>query len=218
MNAEPKPARVDRAAAQGDGARRRGSKKREREIIDAAAEIFRKRGYAETSVQDVADAVGILKGSLYYYIDSKEDLLYQVLSEVHDDARVIVDEVSQMDAPPLERLHLYIRRHIAYNAHNLTKIAVFYHDFNLLSKERRKEIVEHRAVYEHFVEELVEEAQRRGDVDKSIDVKIAAFYILGAVNWVYTWYDPRGRMNPEELGELYAELSINGLTGGRPRR
>jgi TetR/AcrR family transcriptional regulator, cholesterol catabolism regulator len=195
--------------------RRPGSKKREREILDAAAEIFHRQGYAETSVQDVADAVGILKGSLYYYIDSKEDLLYGVLSEVHDDARVIVDEVAAMDGPPLERLHEYIRRHVAYNTHNLTKIGVFYHDFNLVSDERRRELVRHRKLYENFVTGLIEEAQERGDVDKQIDPKISTYFILGGVNWIYTWYSPKGPMDPEELGELFAELSIRGLIGGR---
>jgi AcrR family transcriptional regulator len=120
---------------------RPSSKKREREILDAAAEIFHRQGYADTSVQDVADAVGILKGSLYYYIDSKEDLLFRVLVEVHEDSRGIVEEVGAMDAPPLERLYAYIRRHIEYNTRHLSKIAVYYHDFGLLSEDRRKVIV-----------------------------------------------------------------------------
>ncbi len=203
------------------GGRRAGSKKREREILDAAAEIFHRQGYAETSVQDVADAVGILKGSLYYYIDSKEDLLYGVLSEVHEDARGIVEEVLEMDAPPLERLHAYIQRHVAYNTHNLTKIAVFYHDFNLLTDTRRKEIVQHRKLYEDLVAGLIKDAQELGDVEAGIDPKVSANFILGGVNWIYTWYKPRGPMAPEDLGELYADLAISGLVGERaaaPRR
>jgi len=218
MKLEAGSAKAADASLTEEPTRRPGSKKREREIVDAAAEIFRRRGYAETSVQDVADAVGILKGSLYYYIDSKEDLLYRVLIEVHDDARGIVDEVAQMDAPPLERLHAYIRRHVEHNTRNLTKIAVFYHDFNLLTEERRTEIVEHRKLYEDFVEGLIREAQKAGEVDKSLDPKISAYFILGGVNWVYTWFRPRGRLGSEELGELYAELSIRGLTGGRVDR
>jgi AcrR family transcriptional regulator len=66
------------------------AKLRRREIIEAAAEIFHRKGYSETSVQDIAEAVGILKGSLYYYIDSKEDLLFQMLLEVHEGAKGIV--------------------------------------------------------------------------------------------------------------------------------
>lgn len=191
------------------------SKKREREIIDTAAEIFHRQGYADTSVQDVADAVGILKGSLYYYIDSKEDLLFQVLVEVHEDAQGIIDEVGALDAPPLERLYQYVRRHIEYNTHNLSKIAVYYHDFGLLSAERRKEIVKQRAMYEDFVVGLIVEAQERGDVDDTLDARLVANAVFGTMNWIYTWYRPAGPAGPEYLGQLYAELVVNGITGAR---
>src|ERR1700761_228 len=94
-------------ARRSDGA---GLKKRQREIIDAAAKIFHRKGYSETTVQDIADAVGILKGSLYYYIDSKEDLLFQMLLEVHEDAKVIVKETAALDLSALERLRVYVQR------------------------------------------------------------------------------------------------------------
>ena len=155
-------ARGGAAGAQNSRPQTGRSKKREREILDAAAEIFRRQGYADTSVQDVADAVGILKGSLYYYIDSKEDLLFRVLSEVHEDANEIIEEISASDAPPLERLAEYIRRHVEYNARNLSKIAVYYHDYDRLSPERRKVIRRQRALYEDLVISLITEAQERG--------------------------------------------------------
>ncbi len=207
------------AAPENDGSRPPASKKREREIIDAAAEIFCRQGYADTSVQDVADAVGILKGSLYYYIKSKEDLLFRVLEEVHEDAHGIVDEVDAMEElPPLGRLYAYLQRHVQYNTRNLTKIAVYYHDFGLLSPERREIITKQRTHYERFVVGLIEEAQAAGDVAPGLDSKVVAYSILGMVNWVYTWYRPRGKTSPEELGTLVAEMIVNGLRGADPER
>jgi AcrR family transcriptional regulator len=197
----------------GSDAQRSRSKKREREIIDTAAEIFHRQGYADTSVQDVADAVGILKGSLYYYIDSKEDLLFQVLVEVHEDAQGIIDDVGGMDATPLEKLYEYVRRHIDYNTRNLSKIAVYYHDFGLLGPDRRKEIVKQRAMYEDFVVSVIQEAQERGEVDDTLDARLVANAVFGTMNWIYTWYRPGGRAGPEYLGQLYAELVVNGITG-----
>lgn len=194
------------------------AKKRERAITAAAAEVFHRRGYADTSVQDVADAVGILKGSLYYYIDSKDDLLFRVLSEVHEDARSIVDEVDALDAGPLEKLYGYIRRHLEYNAENLAKMAVYYHDFELLEPERRKEIREQRALYERFVTGLIKEGQAEGEIDTSIDAKVASYFIFGALNWIYTWFDPAGRVPPDELGYLAAEMIVKGLREGRVDR
>jgi AcrR family transcriptional regulator len=191
--------------------RRSNTKKREREIIDVAARIFHKQGYADTSVQDVADAVGILKGSLYYYIDSKEDLLFRVLEEVHEDAQSILDQVEAMDAPPLERLAEYLRKHVAYNTGNLTKVAVYYHDFSLLSAERRKTIIEQRHKFERFVVGLIKEAQEEGTVSEAVDAKLAAYSALGMANWVYTWYSPRGKTSTSELANVIAELIRGGL-------
>jgi TetR/AcrR family transcriptional regulator, cholesterol catabolism regulator len=199
------------ASKRRDGA---GLKKRQREIIDAAAEIFYRKGYSETSVQDVADAVGILKGSLYYYIDSKEDLLYQMLLEVHEDAKSVVTETAALDLPPLDRLRVYIQRHVEYNAHNLAKIAVYYHDFGLLTPERRQAIVGQRNYYEDFVKGLIVEAQERGEVDKTIEPALISNAVFGIANWLYTWYKPDGSATPEYLGKLYAEVIVEGVTGG----
>jgi AcrR family transcriptional regulator len=200
-------------------------KKREREIIDAAAEIFHRNGYADTSVQDVAEAVGILKGSLYYYIDSKEDLLYRVLLEVHEDAEGILEGIAAMDAGPLERIAAYVKRHVEYNVRNFTKVAVYYHDFDLLSRERRADIRKHRRNYELFLEGLIREAQETGQVSPDADPRVLAYCMFGTMNWTYTWYRPNGRVSVAELCDMIAEFTVNGLKShpdkprvDRPRR
>jgi TetR/AcrR family transcriptional regulator, cholesterol catabolism regulator len=190
------------------------AKMRQREIIDAAAEIFHRKGYSETSVQDIAEAVGILKGSLYYYIDSKEDLLFQMLLEVHEGAKSVVEETSQLEGSALQRLRAYVQAHVEYNARNISKIAVYYHDFGLLAAKRKKAIMEQRHYYESFVVGLIEEAQAEGDVAKSANPALLANAIFGVANWIYTWYRPSGSASPEYLGELYSELIVNGLTSG----
>ncbi len=190
------------------------AKRRQREIIDAAAEIFHRKGYSETSVQDIAEAVGILKGSLYYYIDSKEDLLFQMLLEVHEDAKGIVEETAALEVSALERLRVYVQRHVEYNAQNLSKIAVYYHDFGLLTAKRKRAIMNQRRYYEKFVIGMIEDAKADGSVDESIDASLAANAIFGVVNWIYTWYRPSGSASPAYLGKLYAELVVNGLASG----
>jgi AcrR family transcriptional regulator len=187
-------------------------KKREREIIDA--EIFHRNGYADTSVQDVAEAVGILKGSLYYYIDSKEDLLYRVLLEVHEDAEGIIGAIAAMtELGPLERIAVYVKRHVEYNVRNFTKVAVYYHDFDLLSPDRRAEIRKHRRRYEVFLENLIREAQEAGEVSPDADPRVLSYCMFGTMNWTYTWYRPGGRMSVAELCDTIAEFTVNGLRG-----
>jgi AcrR family transcriptional regulator len=189
------------------------SKKRTQDIIDTAAEIFHEQGYSETSVHDIAEAVGILKGSLYYYIRSKEDLLFQVLSDVHDAFKGIVERTKALDAPAVERLRYYIREHVIFNTQNVTKMAVFYHDYRALSEKPLAEIVERRRFYEDFLRGLIAEAQAERSVAKHLDPKLAAFTLFGMMNWVYHWYHPEGAWTPDKIGDQVASMAIDGLTG-----
>src|SRR4029079_10204677 len=94
-------------------------KKRDREVLDAAARVFYERGYSDASVQDVADELGILKGSLYHYIDTKEDLLFRLLQETHDEIYLILEEVAALEGlNPIDRLEIYIRKQVEYNIDN----------------------------------------------------------------------------------------------------
>ena len=189
------------------------SKKRTQDIIDTAAEIFHEQGYSETSVHDIAEAVGILKGSLYYYIRSKEDLLFQVLSDVHDAFKGIVERTRAIDAPAVERLRYYVREHVIFNTQNVTKMAVFYHDYRALSEKPLAEIVERRRFYEDYLRDLIAEAQAEGSVNRDLDPKLAAFTLFGMMNWVYHWYQPTGSWTPDQIGEQVASMAIDGLVG-----
>jgi AcrR family transcriptional regulator len=216
MAARPKTTETPSSRRRNGRENRSGSpKKREQEIIDAAAEIFHRQGYSDTSVQNVANAVGILKGSLYYYIDSKDDLLYRVLLEVHDAAHTILEEVAAMDElSPLEKLDAYVRRHVEYNTRNLTKIAVYYHDYKLLAPERRAEIRRQRKLYEDFVEGLISEAQQQGEVAADLDPAVLSYCLFGALNSVYTWYRPGGKVSATQLADTLARFVLAGVRTG----
>ncbi len=192
---------------------RPAARKREREILDAAAEIFERHGYANSSVQQIADAVGLLKGSLYYYIESKEDLLFRVLADVHDGARGIIEQVTKLDAPPIGRLRQYVRCHIEYNASRLTQIAVYHHDGKMLSEDRQAAIHQQRKVYESFLIALIQEAQANREIDPALSPRLLTNGILGAINWIYTWYKPGGTVSPAQLGEVYGSVLAEGVLG-----
>src|ERR1700754_1625308 len=98
--------------------------RRDQEVLDAAVKVFHERTYAAATVQDVADELGILKGSLYHYIDTKEDLLFRLLDEVHADVERILEEGSALEGmTPLEQLEIYIRRQVEYNIDNLLRVS-----------------------------------------------------------------------------------------------
>ncbi|MDQ8043909.1 MAG: TetR/AcrR family transcriptional regulator [Solirubrobacteraceae bacterium] len=207
--AKPAPARRRSLAGKSPkGAPRR----RDEEVLEAAARVFYRRGYADASVQDVADEIGILKGSLYHYIKTKEDLLFRLLEGVHEEVGTILREVAAVpDLAPLDRLHLYVSRQVEYNARNLMRISIYYHDVARLSDERRRAIYKQRGGHEAFVAELIRQAQAAGEVDPEQDPQLLANCAFGNVIWVYRWYNPKGRLGPQALAKGAADFVVGGI-------
>jgi AcrR family transcriptional regulator len=198
--------------------RDRSPRRREREVLDAAAKVFHMRGYADASVQDIADELGILKGSLYHYIDSKQDLLFRLLDETHEEVRAILDDVAALpDLEPLERLKEYTRRQVEYTSHNIAKMAIYYHDADLLSEDRRQELYRKRRVHEKFVADLIAEAQKRGQASAELDPRVLTNCLFGSMIWVYRWYKPGGKLRPAQLAETCAEFVLRGVIGDAKR-
>lgn len=189
---------------------------READVIAAAIEVFHKKGYAAASIQDVADRVGVLKGSLYYYIDSKEDLLFRIFDESHRQATLIIDEVSALEEPALERLRIYFERYILWYLRNLERVGVYFHEWRYLTGESRKTIVHQRHVYEQFVIDLIDAAKREGDIDENLDSKYASFFVLGAANGAPQWYRKGRGDSAEHIASVYASMVIGTLSGTDP--
>lgn len=198
----------------GDSSGERPLRKRDAEVLEAAAKVFADRGYSEASVQDVADELGILKGSLYHYIDTKEDLLFWLLEDVHDDVEKILEDVTaEEDLDPLERLSLYVRSQVLYNLDNLQRISIYYHDVDRLSAERLEVILDQRHHHERFVGGLIREAQAAGLADDSLDPRVLTNCLFGTVIWTYRWYRPNGRISREKIASLCSSFALNGVIG-----
>src|SRR4051794_21767246 len=119
----------------------RKAQAREEEIHRAAARIFHRKGYAATSLQDIADEVGILKGSLYYYIDGKEDLLFGITQTIHRLAAANADRAAAMQGSCADRLRFLVELHVASFGVHLEMIRVFYTEYAALGPERRQEVM-----------------------------------------------------------------------------
>lgn len=204
----------------GNGRAERGSTRRQHrrdeEVLAAAAKVFAERGYSEASVQDVADELGILKGSLYHYIKTKEDLLFWLLEEVHRDVEEILEGVAGTeDIGPLERLALYVRRQVLYNLDNLQRISIYYHDMDRLGDERLKVVLDQRHAHERFVNKLIRQAQDEGLADADADARVLTNCLFGTVIWTYRWYRPNGRVSRDRIADLCADFALNGVVGER---
>lgn len=182
-----------------------------REIYDAAARIFHDKGYQAASIQDVADAVGILKGSLYYYINSKQDLLFRIIDEVHRESLRSLARWQSIEGDALVKLRAFVEGHLTSNVRNLVKIGVFFHDFRSLDEVHRERIVKERDLYDSFLRDLIIQGQREGVIARDVDPKLAAMAILGMMNWIYQWWRDDGPNTPEEVAREFANLVLVGL-------
>lgn len=184
---------------------------RQRQVLRVAAEIFRRKGYDATSLQDIADAVGIQKGSLYYYIDTKEDLLFEIIKDTHD--RTLRGNSRWQTTPggAATRLRVFIEDHARVSMRVGRYTSIYFRDARALSRERRDEIMAARDDYEGSLRALIEEAQRDGQVNPALDPRLATFAVFGMINWLYQWYRPSGELSADEIARGLAEQAMASL-------
>lgn len=178
-------------------------------LVDRAADVFFCLGYNGASTQDIADAVGILKGSLYHYIDSKEDLLFDILVEVHAELRSVVERPRNDDAAT--SLRDIIMAHVLYVADNHAKAGVCAREFRFLSPGRMDVVRGDRVGYERVLVGLVERGQTQGCFRADLDARIAAKAVLGMLKLLPHWYQSSGTRTAEEIGDQLATIALSGL-------
>lgn len=196
-----------RKSEQGNGQ----GKGRQAEVLDVAARIFHEKGYEATSIQDIADALGMLKGSVYYYINSKEDLLYSLVEQVHRSELERLHEVLAEGGDPVRQLRDLVETHVLANLENHVISAVFHHDFRSLSEPRRSAIIEERDKVEHGMRDIIRRGQDLGVFRTDADAKVITLGILGMANSFYTWYVESGDNSPAEIATQFADFSVRGL-------
>jgi len=200
-----------RTAPQRRSADRKPREERWSEIVKVATDVFYEKGYEASTLQDIGDRLGMLKGSLYYYIQTKEDLLYAIVSEVFETGLSNIERLAAGEGSALERLRNVIIGHIEHECANLAGTAVLLHEFGSLPEARRIEVIGEGHAYRATLIDLLESGQKEGVIRSDLDPKLASLSILGSVNWAYRWYEPHGEYTPREIGVQFADLIIRGL-------
>ncbi|MDQ7028361.1 MAG: TetR/AcrR family transcriptional regulator [Ardenticatenia bacterium] len=183
---------------------------RREELLVVAARLFSRKGYHATSMQDIADELNILRGSLYHYIESKEGLLYELMELGIQTLMERVRPIVESDLPPDEKLARLIQQHTVTIASYPDFMAVFLHELKSLSPPRRERILAYRQEYDHLVRRILVEGVECG-VFRPVDVRVVSFALLGMVNWVYQWYSPDGPRSAEEIGAIFANVVLQGV-------
>jgi AcrR family transcriptional regulator len=193
-------------------AHERPNQARRKEVLDVAARLFSEKGFRGTSMDDIANELGILKGSLYYWIDSKEALLTEILIGSTMNTIREAESLARQDVPSATRLRLLIRSHIQSWIDNPHNFSVFLAEHRWLDAEKAKLAEDERGMLEGFYKQVLREGIERGEfkLDER-DVTIAVNGIFGLMNWFPRWYRPGGWASSEHISDVFADMVINGL-------
>src|SRR3954447_21045187 len=183
---------------------------RRTELTRQAARLFAEKGYHGTSIGDLAEAMGVQKGSLYAHISSKQDLLYETMAEAAAAVHAGLDAIPD-DAPVSEKIRLALRSHLRVVGDQLDVATVFVQEWRYLEGERREEIVAERRRYEERIRVLFREGRDLGELRSDLDDATAALLLLSAANWAYTWLRPGA--DTGALADGFFALLVDGMRG-----
>ncbi|HYU45183.1 MAG TPA: TetR/AcrR family transcriptional regulator [Terriglobales bacterium] len=184
------------------------------EILRAAARLFQQQGYDATSMNDVAAALKLSKGGLYHHFQSKDEILYHIMSHAMDitEERVI-NAVRRINGVE-ERLRTLIRLHIeVVLSEEDREITVMLHENHPLPSTLRRKINGRKKDYVHFVENLVADVQRQRNSTSQVTPRAAAFALVGMINWIYQWYKHDGSLTGDALVRQYTDMFFRGAVG-----
>lgn len=179
-------------------------------VLQAAAELFRLRGFDATSMREVAELAGLGKSSLYHHIPSKQELLGEIIERGVDKLMAALERVASAHLPASERLRLAVRTQVLTYIEHRDSVTCFIQEGRALSSEQRRAYVAKRDQYEAWFRQIVADGIASGEF-RPTDVKLAVFAVLGMCHWVVRWYRPDGDFSPEEIADQFAEFAVRGL-------
>ncbi len=189
-------------------------KQKLREICRTAARVFYEKGYDGASMQDIASAVGLTKAGLYHHVGSKDRLLFEIMNYGMDILEETVLEKVKDIQDPSEKLRQTIQGHIdlVIRARDL-EITVILHENRSLKGALRKKINARKKSYIHYLVDLISQVQDQAGGEPLIAPVLAAFNLLGIINWLYQWYQPDGSISQSEITQGCVDFFFRGLVG-----
>ncbi len=184
---------------------------RKEQVIRSAAELFREKGYAASSMRDLAQKLGIEAASLYSHIKSKEEILQSLCFDMAAEFRKSLEEVEKQKVSASEKLKNGIIGHIQVMAKDLIASAVFMNEHRHLSQPYLRDFLLLRINYINRFKDIIEEGMRKGEFKDNIDKKLAVMTLFSSLNWMPQWYDPHSDIDPLSLGQQLADMLVNGL-------
>ena len=183
---------------------------RKKEIISDAQRVVKDKGYAATSVRDIAKALDMEPASLYSHFDSKEDILRITCFDMAEKFELAIQDVNDIYFNAEEKLRMAIKYHVQILTENLDAAIIFIRDWRNLGSESLEKFVAKRNVYEDGIKDIIQTGIDEGLFNET-DKKFAALTILSSVNWIVEWYNEDGKLNAEQIAEKLSDFILTGL-------
>ena len=185
-------------------------------LVEAAAALFRAKGYAGTTTRELAGLVGIQNASMYHHIRSKDDLLHTVCVESLTRIRAAVEDALEKESEPLDRLRALIMAHLATSLADQDKHATMLTELRSLPPTRRAEVIALRDQYESLVGSVIHDAQEAGVVRADVAERQLTLALLNLLNWTIFWFRPDGGMEAQQIASVFLSIYFYGVVVGNP--
>lgn len=183
---------------------------RKEQIIQAASQLFKEKGYEAASMRDIASVLGIEAASLYSHIKSKDEILETICFRMADEFLKAIDEVNDIYFNAEEKLRMAVKSHIGIITGDLNSSTVFLREWRHLPEKRKEEFIKMRNRYENGFTQILINGENE-NIFSAPDKKFAVLTILSALNWVTEWYSPKGDKSPDQIAESLCNFILSGL-------
>jgi len=180
-------------------------------ILRTSARIFAEKSYHSTSMRDIARATGVSLAGLYHYCKSKEELLFLIQDHCFAVVRERLEERIKDVDDPIEKLHIFIDNHLSFFAANMAEMKVLSHEAESLEGELHRHVSTKKEHYAKLARKILREIKGQSQVGPAIDLTVATYALFGMMNWIYNWYDPRGKLSVKQLVDNITRLFLNGF-------
>lgn len=181
-------------------------------IKQQSISLFERKGFSETSIQDIVEALGVTKGTFYYYFQSKEQLLMEIHSTYIDDLLGRQKEIGSMPTSNKAKLEEIIHLLIGDIQNHGPSGRVFFREMRHLGEGNAEDVKRKREEFRLSIEKLIVQGIETGEFRKTLQPDMTAFAILGVTNWSYQWFNPTGEISARRLADIYGDLILNGIT------